>query len=160
MNRRTLVAAPLAALAGAAALVPVTFGQDPAPGTLTFEMRHKEARVTMIDESPRMTRKRPSESPGDSVVSRGTLRDAAGAKAGSVHAQFTVTHGRSPNTTEQVVGAMALTGGQITVHGLMDQKGNSETIAITGGTGAYDGARGTVEISGNDKAVKFVVRLR
>jgi hypothetical protein len=162
MTRRIAIAVPLTAVAVAGAvLAPGTFGQaGAAPATVTLEMRHKEARVTMIDESPRMTRRRRSESPGDSVVTRGTLRDAAGARAGVVHGQFVVTGGRSPDTTEQVTATFVLAGGQLAAQGVIDQEGASEVLPIVGGTGRFDGATGTVEISGNDQAVRFVVRPR
>ena len=162
MTRRTAIAVPLTAVAvGAAALAPGTFGQAGAvPATLTLDMRHKEARVTMIDERPLMTRKRRSESPGDSVVTRGTLRDATGARAGVIHGQFVVTGGRSPDTTEQVTTTFALAGGQLAAQGVIDQEGASDVLPIVGGSGRYDGATGSVEISGNDRAVRFVVRLR
>lgn len=162
MNRKTAIVTPLAAFAAAGAvLAPGTFGQDaPAPGTLTLEMRHKEARVTMVDEKPLMTRRRRSESPGDSVVTRGTLRDASGARAGVIHGQFVVTGGRSPDTTEQVLATFVLEDGQLATQGLIDQEGDTETVAVVGGTGRFDGATGTVEVSGDDQAVRFVVRLR
>ncbi len=166
MYRRTIIAVPLIAFAAAGAVfAPGSFGQgQAAPTTLTLEMRHREARVTMIDEAPRMTRRLPSESPGDSVVSRGTLRGTngfhAGARVGVLHAQFVVTGGRSPDTTEQVVSTFVLDHGQLAVQGVVDQEGDSEIVPIVGGTGRYDGARGSVEITGDDKAVQFELRFR
>ncbi len=161
MTRRIAYALPLAAVAAGAALAPGTFGQSPsAPATLTLEMRHKEARVTMIDERPLMTRKRTTESPGDSVVSRGTLRNTAGAAVGAIHGKFVVTGGRSADTTEHVSATMVLADGQLALQGVIDQEGASEVVPIVGGSGRFDGAAGTAEITGDDNAVRFVVRLR
>lgn len=160
MTRRTLVAASLAAAGvAAAAVAPGSSGQS-APAPLTLDMRHEEAKVTMLDEAPRMTKKRPSESPGDSVVSHGVLRDSTGARVGAVHGQFVVTSGRSPDTTEHVLSTFVLAGGQIAAQGVIDQEGDSESVAIVGGTGQYDGATGSIEITGDDKSVRFTLKLR
>jgi hypothetical protein len=43
---------------------------------------------------------------------------------------------------------------------VIDQVGVSETLAVIGGTGAYEGASGTVEITGDEKAVRFEIRLK
>lgn len=159
MDRRTLVALPLTALAvGAAIGVPLGSGQAPAP-TLELQMRHSEARVTLIDSPPVATRARPGESPGDRAVGRGVVRDLSGTRLGTVHNDFLISAGRGHSTNEQVNATFVLRDGQIATQGVIDQVGASETLAIVGGTGAYTGARGSVEITGDRTRVRFSVRL-
>ena len=64
--------------------------------------------------------------------------------------------------TDQCTGSFALPQGQITVQGLVDRVGGTLPIAVavTGGTGAYRTAHGTVETSGpTDGDEPFTVRL-
>jgi len=48
--------------------------------------------------------------------------------------------------TDQIHADLALPGGQIDVAGLQLTNGNRFTLAITGGTGAYEGASGQVRV--------------
>lgn len=165
MNRRLPVtlAAVAALSATGAAVATQSSGQDPAAlPELELQMRFKEARTSFVDVPPRMTKRRPSESPGDTAVLRGTLRDAAGARAGTVHGTFTVTGGRSPRTTELTVGTLKLRDGMITSQGIADNTTGSDedAFAITGGTGRYEGASGTMTATTGRSAVRFALRLR
>ncbi len=162
MTRTRVLAASCLAVVGATTIVATGLaGQERMKGTvLDLQMRHAEAKVTIIDEAPKMTKSRPSESPGDSAVGSGTIRDAQGARIGTVHNDFVVTTGRTPGTTEQVTSTFVLQKGQIATQGVIDQVGVSETLAVIGGTGAYEGASGTVEITGDEKAVRFEIRLK
>jgi hypothetical protein len=162
MNRTRALAVSCLALIIAATIVASSLaGQLRTEGTvLNLQMRHTEAKVTIIDETPRMTKSRPSESPGDSAVGQGTIRDEKGVRVGTVHNDFVVTTGRTPGTTEQVTSTFVLQQGQIATQGVIDQVGASEMLAVIGGTGAYEGASGTVEITGDEKAVRFAIRLK
>lgn len=150
-----------AAVAGGAVLVPASLGQDGAsPDTLSLQMRHREAKVTFVDERPRMSKRRPSESPGDTAIARGALRAASGARVGRAHSEFVVTGGRSPRTTEQATGTLELPDGQIAIHGVFNNTGSDkDVIAIVGGTGRFNGARGSVEITSGRRAVTFALRF-
>ncbi len=159
MTRKYPIAIAAAALAaGGAVLVPDSSGQDGAlPDRLTLQMRHREAKVTMVDAPPRMSRKRPSESPGDTAVARGRLRGADGSPVGQTHSEFVVTGGRSPRTTEQATGTFVLRDGQIAIHGVFPNTPGTDkdVIPIVGGTGRYNGATGSVEITSGRRAVTF-----
>lgn len=164
MTRRltTLLAAVAASTATGVVLVSQSSGQeDDAPAPLTLQMRFAEAKTSFVDVPPRMSKRRPSESPGDTAVLRGTLRDAGGARAGTVHATFVVTGGRSPRTTELNTGTLALRDGLIALQGVADNTKGSDVddFAVTGGTGAYDGASGTMTVTTGREAVRFVLRL-
>ncbi|MCA1701571.1 MAG: hypothetical protein LC790_22845, partial [Actinobacteria bacterium] len=84
MTPKYPIAVCAAALATAAAvLVPGTSAQSPgaqsdAPDVLTVQFRHREAKVRLVDLPPKMTRRRPSESPGDLAVGSARLRNASG----------------------------------------------------------------------------------
>lgn len=153
-------AAVSAALASAVLLPGISSGQD-ASDPLRFTIDHREARVTMIDEAPRMRGAKASESPGDSVVTRAPVRDASGARIGRMHSTFLVTGGRSPKTTELMTGMLVLADGQLAVQGVFDNSRDTDTdtIAVTGGSGRYAGASGELVITSGPKAVGFELRL-
>lgn len=163
MSRTLAVVLPLVglAVAGAVAVSATDSSGQAATGTtLELQLPAKEAKVTLIDLPPVTTKARPSESPGDRVVMSGPLVDAAGKRLGWHYNEATVVKGRSPKTTEQSVTTFVLGAGQITAHGVFDQTGAAESLAVTGGTGAYQGASGEIAITGDDKAIRFTVRLR
>jgi hypothetical protein len=165
MNRKHLAAATSAVIAATAVAViaPGASSQDPAvPEPFTLTMRHSEAKVTMVDLPPKMRGRDGSESPGDFVVARAPVRDAAGAKAGQLHAIFTVTGGRSPRTTETNSGTLVLPDGQLFAQGLFDNSEESmvDDMAILGGTGRYEGMTGAVRVTSGEQSVRFDVRLR
>lgn len=149
-----------AAVIAAAAFVPGSVAQS-GDKTMRLEMRHKEAQVRLVDLPPKMTRKSPSESPGDLVVGSGRLRNAAGAVVGRAHQSFTVTGGKGKATTELVTATFSLADGQLTLQGLSDNGTKDPLVlVITGGTGAYAGARGTVAIiEESERAVVFEARF-
>lgn len=162
MTRKYPIAIAAAALAaGGAVLVPDSSGQGGAlPDTLTLQMRHREAKVTFVDERPHMTKRRSSESPGDTAIARGALRDVSGTRMGRVHSEFVVTGGRSPRTTEQATGTLELPEGQIAIHGIFTNSGSDkDVIAIAGGTSRYHDARGSIEITTGRRAVTFALRF-
>lgn len=154
------LSAAAALAAGGAILVPTSSGQSELPDVLTLEMRHREAKISFVDEAPRMRSRRSSESPGDTVIARGRLRTPAGASAGRVHSEFVVTGGKSPRTTEQAIGTLVLSDGQIAIHGAFANTGSdTDVIAIVGGTGRYNGAKGHAEIVTSRSAVTFILRF-
>ena len=167
MSLKYPIAIAAAALATAAAvIVPGTSAQTPtaqprAAGPLTVQFRHRDAKVKLVDLPPKMTRRQPSESPGDLAVGSARLRDGAGAVVGELHQSFMVTGGRREATTELITATIVLRDGQITLQGLADnRKPNAPlTAAITGGTGAYDGVRGSAHVRESPAAVAFELRF-
>jgi hypothetical protein len=127
---------------------------QPSEETMVLKMRFREASFQMVDNPPRMTKSRPSESPGDTVVARGWLRDSAGDRAGRAHSTFTVTGGKSPKTTELASATVALADGQIVIQGVIGTE-QTDVLPIVGGSGAYEGARGSVAITTGKRAVTF-----
>lgn len=154
---------PLSAVAAVATVVFMgaalnTSSAQQAEEPIRLKMRFREAKFQMIDNPPRMTESRPSESPGDMVVARGWLRDPSGDRAGRLHSIFTVTGGKSPRTTELATGVFKLKDGQIAIQGVIGTK-DIDVLPIVGGTGAYEGANGSVEVTTGRRAVTFVFNV-
>jgi len=134
------------------------------PERLELRMAYREAKVTLVDTGRKMTRRRPSESPGDIAVSRGVLRDAAGRRVGTLHSVFTVTGGRSPRTSELSTGAFLLEDGQIAGQGVVlngpTDGPDRDVLPVTGGSGAYAGATGSVQATTGRRGVTFAFELK
>jgi len=123
--------------------------QQQAPtGTLQLVALHKEDRFNFVDNPPKQGMRRPP-SPGDIGVLRHKLRNTSGDRVGSARVVFTST-GRG----EIVYGVFKLGGGLIAFEGLSGLS-RTDTHAITGGTGAYNGAAGTLTVEGRRDRVIF-----
>lgn len=158
--RYPIVTCAVALAAAAAVVVPGSAAQSQTPDALTVQFRHSEAKVSFVDVAPKMTRRRPSESPGDLAVGSARLRSPSGDILGRSHQSFMVTGGRGEATTEQVHATFVLRDGQITLQGVADNsKPDALVVAITGGTGRYDGARGSAIVSESRTAVTFELRF-
>jgi len=87
---------------------------------------------------------KPGFGPGDSFLFLSSLTDKAdGSKAGSVHGQCTVQVG---HWLLCEAGAFIGDRGEVFVGGVISSNSQSFDIPITGGTGEFDNARGTVHI--------------
>jgi hypothetical protein len=131
MKRLILIIATAGALA---ALVGAAGAQSPT--TLELVQLERDTRGGFVDNPPRRR-----ESAGDVFTVRGRVRDSAGKAVGSAQAEFVQTGPRSA----QGSATFSLGGGRIMVAGALAGRGD-DTLAIVGGTGAYTGATGTVQI--------------
>ncbi|MCW2993349.1 MAG: hypothetical protein JWQ18_844 [Conexibacter sp.] len=136
-----LIATTAAALA-AAAIAATASGQAPtttAPTTL--KLLHQESHFAFVDVAPRGgTRKPPSE--GDQFVIGGRLT-AAGKPSGTANLVCTITQPGAKGLSE-CVGTLVLPTGSITFAGGSRIATEDDTFAVTGGTGAYAKATGTL----------------
>jgi len=146
MKKLVLTAAATAALAATALLGTATARSGPPTGTLALVQLERDARSGFVDNPPRRR-----ESAGDVFTIRGPVRDAANQPAGSAQATFTQT-GR---TTAHGSATCALAQGRIATAGTIGG-GAEETLVITGGTGAYAGATGAVQVTERRDRVEFV----
>ncbi|MEU4038427.1 allene oxide cyclase barrel-like domain-containing protein [Streptomyces collinus] len=123
--------------------------------------------ITLLAEVAQLTRfpvTPGSVSQGDRVVVRSDLFDEAHNKVGETHGTCTTTRGGA-DEAEQCVVTYVLPGGQLTVQGMyfnyVDQ--GPFDNAITGGTGEYEKARGSVRsdtIATDPKVVRrFTIHL-
>ena len=136
---RTLAAAAVvAALAGGGA----TLENTATARALTMNLRtlhlvERGGGIQFVDNLPKA--KRPYEfSPGDIVIVVRDIYTRQGARAGSLRIVCVATD----RTTQQCGGTETLTGGTLELSGLSSPAA-STTVAVIGGTGLYNGARGT-----------------
>ncbi|MFD0381153.1 hypothetical protein [Streptomyces sp. NPDC127112] len=131
------------------------------------QARDKDRTITLLAEVQQLSRfpvTPGSVSQGDQVVVRSDLFDEAHNKVGETHGTCTTTRG-GPDEAEQCVVTYVLPGGQLTVQGMyfnyLDQ--GPFDNAITGGTGEYKKARGSVHsdtIATTPKVVRrFTIHL-
>jgi hypothetical protein len=115
------------------------------PSGITFHLVEKDAGFNFVDNKPLGG---PNEPPsmGDMFVFDATLLTRGNKRAGMLYATCTVASG-GKNGKAECAGTFTLAGGQLalqTVIGLAEGGSKPDRIAIVGGTGAYEGARGMV----------------
>jgi len=128
-----------AVLAVGVSIAVTSIGGAQAPGERTFKLVEKPISFHFVDNPPHLKHHRPS--PGDTFVFTSRLYDQSGAKVGTLIAHCTISAPASlPAACE---GTAKLKDGQLTL-AAAGSNTNTTVIAITGGTGAYEGARGSV----------------
>jgi hypothetical protein len=162
MKIPTLAAA--AAVAGMTVVAATGSAQTPGGRTVTlFESVGRE-QSTLVDNAPRSPAKDP-ESPrfrlsaGDELVNRTPILDRdGGARIGTSYAHGVVVNGRSfENASLQVNVVLALRDGTIALTGLVGA--TQRPLAVVGGTGAYDGARGSATEKETGDGAALTIRL-
>jgi hypothetical protein len=149
--RAAAVAGGLLATGGLAGSVVSTEAQQPGPltGTLQLVQRDRDARFHFINVPPR---RRPP-TPGDGFVITGAVRDQAGKRAGRLQAVFVLTNIRREEA--QGSATFLLPDGHIMASGA-DTKSRVDDFAVTGGTGRYAGARGTLRVTERRRTTAFL----
>lgn len=142
----TIIGAGLVAAATASAIA-VTSGTAQAPGerTLTFVERSSDTTRTLADVPP-LTGKFGLVTSGDTLLFRNALLDApGGTRLGRFEARCGFLHATSTFTGSRAIcdGIYTLGGGTITASAAVTFNDKPITFAVTGGTGAYEGARGS-----------------
>jgi hypothetical protein len=139
----------LVAVAAFAAAVTVTVwvvGAAGAPKTssaITFHLVEKDLAFNYVDNKPLGGKNEPP-SIGDIFAFTATLWTRDSKRAGSLFASCIITSG-GKNGTSECTGTLALKGGQIQLQvAIHTDSPSADKIAIVGGTGAYEGARGMV----------------
>lgn len=139
--RTTMLLVALTAAVAAGAVLALSAGgetrasQAPADFTVTTTFRDRD--VSFVDNRPRRR-----ESPGDVLLLPGTF---TGAKSGSLLVSCTVVkRPRRNRETSNCTGTVILADGQIAFQGSIVGDPDTVTLPIVGGTGAYNGARGTL----------------
>jgi hypothetical protein len=144
MRKPIVLGTTLAASAVAAAVIAGT-GQAQDPAGRTLQIKASSPDVRYVDLAPRMRTRRSAPSTGDLVISAGTLADAAGARLGTSHLVCAITdpRGAIQRSILQCTGTWRLRDGTLSF-AVADALASDRTVtaAITGGTGAYAGARG------------------
>lgn len=149
MKRRATIVAAVAVAAAGASIIAVTGGSATEPGerTLKFVEQSVDSNGVFIDAPPLSpgTGEDTRPGPGDSFMFNDLVLNAAGAK------RVGVTRGicTFQKVTNDFVGSLAicnlsyvLKDGTIALYGPV-KFGAPITVAVIGGTGAYEGARGS-----------------
>jgi hypothetical protein len=132
---------------GACALVLGSSASAQAPATLTFKELNKGSTFAFVDSAPMSKAKgEQSASLGDLIVFTNPLTDAAGKRVGRLYSHCTtVVAARQANRAAYACEAVVvLGGGTLTVQALLAHAGATVHGTVTGGTGAYANARGTL----------------
>ena len=137
--KRVLLLVPV--LAVMAAIVFATTGGAQTSGERTLKFVERGGKDAFIDNPPRQTRRHPQPSVGDEFIFSSPMYDESGARAGTVVFHCVIAPGKSRTT--DCSGNAKLKDGTITVAGRASDS-QTTVVAITGGTGAYEGARGSV----------------
>ena len=135
--RLIIAAAAAAVIATVLAVGNPARGADPSqPSEFTLTLKDNVQRI--VDNPPR------GENPtiGDSAAFNKILLDASAKRVGSIQAHGTITAaGKDP--TETIEGVAILAGGRLMLQESFKFSDPVHHIAITGGTGKYEGATGT-----------------
>jgi hypothetical protein len=158
--RRALGLAAGAAIAAAALAGTIATGQSPGPRTVTLIEKEAGATFTHIRNTPPPTRQ--ANMAGDVLVFTNPVVREDGTRAGRFHTSCVTTIGARDFRRSLVTcsGVMQLDDGTITVAATLRAGGGTVTAAVTGGTGAYDGARGTLVSTPTRGGSRDVISLR
>jgi hypothetical protein len=122
-----------------------TGGAAQAPGERTFKIiEGSGGTFKFIDNAPKARNPRnPRLSVGDAYVFSSPLFNEANNRIGALHVYCVATRGgRFARATSQCSGTYALRDGALAANAVV--RGGEATIAVVGGTGAYEGARGSI----------------
>jgi hypothetical protein len=142
-----LAGATLAAIILGTALVASGGAQQ--PGERTFKLIEQEASFGFVDNPPRSqgNPRNPRISAGDVTVFTSRLFNEANQRAGALFVDCTAVRGgrNFGRAYFQCEGTYRLADGTLTaVAAFRGSEGDTLTITIAGGTGAYEGARGSI----------------
>ena len=135
-------------------------GQSPGPRTVTLIEREAGATFTHIRNTPPPSRR--ANMAGDVLAFTNPLVREDGTRAGRFHTSCVTTIGAADfrRSLLTCTGVMELTDGTITFAAVLRSDGRAVTAAVTGGTGTYDGARGSVTSTPIRGGSRDVVTLR
>ena len=109
---------------------------------ITMHLVEKDVAFNFVDNKPYGPGH--TASIGDMFAFTSSLWTHASKRAGSVNASCVVTSGGKVPTFV-CTGTLSLAGGQLELQATMRENVNPTYIAIVGGTGAYEGARGSIK---------------
>ena len=146
-----LIAAGLAA--SATALVLAVGGSAQAPTAKTFQLTESPPlKFTMVQNPPK------DLSQGDAAVYRARLKDGSGQTVGSEHSHCLVTKA-GDHPVALCTDSIFLRDGRITAVGGVNLD-RDQLLPVVGGTGAYEGAEGTLLIAPGRKKTVLTFNLR
>jgi hypothetical protein len=145
--KRLAATAAVLAIAATAVVVATAGGQAPTGRTLTFTELAKGSKFAFVDNPPKSPRRRGAPtrvSVGDMLAFSSPLADQAGAPLGRLDAQCVFTAPGSVSRAEAICnGAYRLKDGTLSITAVLIGEPTTVTGSVNGGTGPYEGARGT-----------------
>jgi hypothetical protein len=127
---------------------------------VSLSWTERETSFRFVDEAPRTRVDREGNprriSPGDGFVSRKTVLDPQRRRMGTVEEQCTITNGGASlgNLRSVCAAVVRLRDGQLYASLSPDFGSEERTAGVTGGTGAYAGATGTISGRQEDPVVR------
>jgi hypothetical protein len=132
---------------GVCALVLGSSASAQGPKTLTFKELDQGSTFAFVDNAPTSKAKgEPSASIGDAIVFTNPLTDRAGKRVGRlyVHCTAVVAAPQANKAAFTCEGIMVVDGGTLYVQAFLPYAGATVHGTVTGGTGVYANARGTL----------------
>ena len=169
MQRRVVLIVVALIAAVVAIVVPSGSAQVPGPTTLTLFEPEDEGTFRILDHKPKSPVKNPESrkyrfSVGDQVIFSSPLYDRpGGASMGTLYVKSTVVKGKSfANAKLMAEGAYEFRdGSQIVLAGLFSFANAANVrVAVTGGTGTYDGVTGSLVSTEVPGGTQDVLTLR
>jgi hypothetical protein len=143
--KRLAIILPTTAAAATGLVLMAASGSAQTPGATTLQLfeRERGSSFGFVDNRPRARNERASV--GDMFAFNSPIFDQARTtRLGVISVQCTVTRpGREAQSESMCSGALRLRDGLITIATTIKGSPRTVTAAVTGGTGAYNGARGT-----------------
>ena len=139
-----LIAAVVATIVGVAA---VSAGHAGSPGDRTIRLVETRDSFTFVDNPPAGNARTKRISAGDLFAGTARLDDDSGNRAGSLHvACVATTGGKGVQARFQCNGTINLADGTLAISALNERHADQDVthISVVGGTGAYEGALGSV----------------
>jgi hypothetical protein len=141
-----LVGAVLLTTAGSGGLAASAAAQAPPPGGRIIQLLEREGPSRDIDNPPRRR-----FNAGDASVFRNTLFSPTNPRqrVGTTHGSCVATQAGRRSATVVCTAVLVLRDGQIILQGAVTFAEDNQdfTVAVTGGSGAYGGARGSATIT-------------
>ena len=146
MKRRTLLLAAVVAASAAGIAAAATSYASPSDGR-TIRLVERGGSSTIVDNAPRGNPRMRLLSAGDFWAGTMKLYADSGERAGSLEVVCTATvSGQESHTRFQCQGTVRLADGTLALAALIERHPDKDIdhISVVGGTGAYEGARGTM----------------
>jgi hypothetical protein len=146
MKRLALLCLGVIAAAAAVAVVVSTDNAQSAEGRV-IRLVEKGGTSGFVDNAPKGSRQARTISAGDFSAGVVKLFHESGRNAGTLHAVCVATvSGPEVRAAFQCAGTIKLATGTLALNGLIQRRPTTDltSISVTGGTGAYEGARGFI----------------
>ena len=136
-----------AVVAGVTALIVGASASAQSPATLSFKELNKGSTFAFVDSAPMSKAKgEPSASLGDRIVFTNPLADVTGKRIGRLylHCTVVVAARKASIAAFACEGLVVPGGGTLSVQAFLAHAGATVRGTVTGGTGVYANARGTL----------------